>query len=387
MSTSHASIAELKQQVFARKTATKRSKGMPKSTVIAGYAGIFLLVISLVAMGYRPPQPQAEVANVAPAAAVSQTPASNDQPSVDQLVATTIAANVAETTNLPVAANLAERTSSLSIRSELAQSDNAVITKQVLVQPTSDKRDMTTYVAVTGDNATSIGEKFNVSAQTIRWANNLPADAVEPGKSLTIPPTDGVMYTVKDGDTVDAIADKYKADKSRVVSFNDLELGGLSKDKKIFLPGGVLPETERPGYVEPRQAASQGASSGGFSTVNAQIAAASVGNKYVGGYCTWYVYERRAQLGRVIGSFWGNATTWAAAASAAGVRVDKVPEVGSIAQWNAYQGGSGFAGHVAVVESINADGSLTLSEMNYNGNFNRITSRTIPASMVNNFIH
>ncbi len=41
--------------------------------------------------------------------------------------------------------------------------------------------------------------------------------------------------------------------------------------------------------------------------------------------CTWYVYERRLQLGRPISSFWGNANTWATSARAAGFVVNNTP--------------------------------------------------------------
>ena len=58
--------------------------------------------------------------------------------------------------------------------------------------------------------------------------------------------------------------------------------------------------------------------------------------------------------------------------------------VGSIMQTT-----TGYYGHVAYVERVNADGSILISEMNYaNGPYNTNT-RTIPASVVSsyNFIH
>jgi surface antigen len=191
------------------------------------------------------------------------------------------------------------------------------------------------------------------------------------------------VYTVKSGDTIDTVVNKYHADKERVVAFNDLEFGGLAEGKKIIIPAGSLPEEERPGYVAPRNAARSGAFNGGFSTVNAQIARASAGNRYAYGNCTWYAYERRMQLGRPVGSFWGNAATWAAYARAGGYQVDNVPAAGAV-----MQNGGGY-GHVAVVESVGSDGSITVSEMNYAGNFNRVTSRTISASTAAgfNYIH
>lgn len=56
----------------------------------------------------------------------------------------------------------------------------------------------------------------------------------------------------------------------------------------------------------------------------------------------------------------GNAFEWDEKASAAGIRVDKIPTVGSIAQWDTN------SGHVAYVESA-TDGSITVSEDSFSG--------------------
>lgn len=382
MGSAQASTAQLKQQVFARhKANARRGKMTPKSTTIAAYTGVFLLIMSMVAIGYQPPQKMETVANAVETPNLS-TPAA-PQPSVDQLVATNVAAGIAERAELPIATNVANLSISLTAESELAQNDANAIAKPQIIQPSADSREIKQYVAKAGDTVGSIAQQFSISPDTIKWANNLASDAVEVGRALTIPPVDGIVYTVKAGDTVDTIASKYGADKERFVAFNDLELGGLTPGKQIIIPAGSLPENERPGYVAPRQAASYGAYNGGFSTVNSQIARASAGNKYAFGNCTWYVYERRAQLGRPIGSFWGNAATWASYARAAGYPVNNTPAVGAI-----MQNGGGY-GHVAIVESVNSDGSITISEMNYAGNFNRVTSRTVSASTAAgfNYIH
>lgn len=346
----------------------------------------------MVAIGYQPPQKIDSVANAADTQGASLSANANaavtaDQPSVDQLVATNVAAGIAESANLPIATNVANLSVSLTAEHELAQNDSNVISKPQIVQPTADSRTIQHYVTKAGDTAETVARKFGISATTVKWANNLSTDAISVGKNLIIPPTDGVIYTVKSGDTVASIASKYQASTERIVSFNDLELTGAKPGKTIIIPGGVLPTNERPGYVAPSQGASYGAYDGGYSTIDAQMAGASAGNRYAFGNCTWYAYERRVQLGLPVGSFWGNAATWAMYARAAGYRVDNTPSVGAIAQWNAYQGGSYYAGHVGIVESVNSDGSITISEMNYLYNFNRVTSRTIAPSSVSNFIH
>ena len=105
---------------------------------------------------------------------------------------------------------------------------------------------------------------------------------------------------------------------------------------------------------------------------------------YTAGQCTWYVFDRRSQAGKPISTYWSDAKYWAGNAAADGYTVDHNATVGSIMQTT-----TGYYGHVAYVERVNADGSILISEMNYaNGPYNTNT-RTIPASVVSsyNFIH
>lgn len=111
------------------------------------------------------------------------------------------------------------------------------------------------------------------------------------------------------------------------------------------------------------------------------------------GNCTWYANGRLRELGYnsiQLDALIGNANVWVKQAGDAGILVDIFPTVGSIAQ---------LADHVAVVESMNADGSITVSESSYIGasatsgdsawNFlwrNRTISRADP-SWPTNFIH
>ena len=94
--------------------------------------------------------------------------------------------------------------------------------------------------------------------------------------------------------------------------------------------------------------------------------ASSPGNKYVAGYCTWYVKNRRPDLPNNL----GNAITWVSRASAQGLATGSTPAVGAVGQ----QGN-----HVVYIESVNGDGTVTVSEMNQIG-WNITSSRTVPAS-------
>ncbi|HEU0266822.1 MAG TPA: LysM peptidoglycan-binding domain-containing protein [Candidatus Saccharimonadaceae bacterium] len=321
---------------------SRRQRVHIKSTTLAAYTGVFLLVVALVAIGYQPPQKSSTL--VANAASPSDT---SVQSSVDQVVATTVAANIAASANLPVAANIANMSQSLNAESQLDQTTVNTISKPQVVQPSADSRSIQTYTAKAGDTVESVAAQFNVSPNTIRWANNLESDALTPGQQLKILPTNGVLYTVQAGDTVASLASKYQANPEMIVAYNDLEMTTtLPAGKQLIIPSGVLPANEQPGYVNPID--ENGTNYGGdTSYIDASLAGASAGNRYAFGNCTWYAYNRRAELGMPIGSFWGNAATWAAYARAAGYAVNGTPSVGAIMQSG---GGYGGFGHVAIVE-------------------------------------
>lgn len=350
------------------------------SSTVAVYAGMFLLVVSLLAVGYRPPE-HTDAAASAVAIAPVKSNGEQTAPSADEVVATSVAANIAQTANLPVAQNVANLSQSLTAESVLTQNDTNIVAKPQIVEPTADSREVKTYTAQAGDSVQTVAERYSVSAETVRWANNLDSDALEAGRELKILPTDGVVVKAGAGQSLQAIAEKYKADPEQVKLFNDLDLENVSEGRELIIPGGVLPEAERPGYVAPRAAASSSQSSwsssgnAAASAVNRSIAGASAGNRYAFGNCTWYAYERRAQLGKPVGSFWGNAATWASYGAAAGYAVDGNPAPGAI-----MQNGGGY-GHVAIVESVNPGVSVTISEMNgyrWGGGFNRIGQGEIP---------
>ena len=359
------------------------------------YAAGFLLIVSFLAVSYRNGgiADNSDVAsakqNSYPVASQSQQQTTSTNISVDQLTAASAVTNLAEATNLPAAGDLREATTTLYIKKQLSQTDAEVISKPQIVQPaTSEERGVTSYTVQEGDDMAKIATKFNVSTQTIRWANNTTSDDVQPGQTLTIPLVDGVLYTIKEGDTLESIADKYKVDAERIMLYNDLEAEQpLTKDVRIVLPNGDLPEAERPGYVAPVPvqtyvygSSSYGNMSGSIISRSYGFPGPSSGNRYSAGNCTWYAYERRMQLGRPIGGLWGNAKSWADGALAAGYSVGSTPAVGAVIQTS---GGGGGYGHVGVVERIEGD-DMIVSDMNYAG-YNVVTWRRISLSQAGNF--
>jgi surface antigen len=66
----------------------------------------------------------------------------------------------------------------------------------------------------------------------------------------------------------------------------------------------------------------------------------------------------------------GNADMWH------GLAVDSGPHAGDVAQWDDNHNGAGSLGHVAYVQSVNGNGTVTVYEYNW-GNFHQLNIRTI----------
>ena len=351
-----------------KSTDSKRVKRSQQLTTAVSYAAVLALIASVVSVGYQSPVQQ-QMNSAGTATSVIET----EQLSVDQIVAANLAASTAQVADLSVASNVANLSISLNAKENLAQDDDNLLTKPQIVQPNA-QRGIVDYRTVTGDTVQTVAARFGLKPDTIKWANNIASDSLSPDVTLAIPGTDGVVYTARAGDSVQALAQKYGADAARIISYNDLEVSGLNPGTRIVIPGGIVPVNERPRLA----VTSSGSGIARISGASAAVA----GNKYDYGYCTWYVYNKRANIGRPVGSFWGNAVTWASYARSSGYTVNNTPEVGAV-----LQNGGGY-GHVAFVESVGADGSVTVSEMNYAG-WNVVSTRTISAGQAGsyNYIH
>lgn len=106
---------------------------------------------------------------------------------------------------------------------------------------TSGNGQISSYVVQSGDTISSIAKMFNVSVNTILWANNLTSRTLKTGQELVILPITGVRHIVKSGDTIASISKKYSASQSDILAYN-----GLSSDSKldvgdeIIIPDGEM---------------------------------------------------------------------------------------------------------------------------------------------------
>lgn len=300
--------------------------------------------------------------------ALAFTASTNDVASpVDQLSSADIAVNVARLAQLDEATSVANKADTVNAQLSITPAENSVVAKpEIITTSLKSRKDIQQYVTVPGDTISTLATKFGITSDTIRWSNNLSTEQIRAGTKLVISPINGIVYTVKAGDTVDSISARFHANKDHLVIFNDIELSGLPVGQQIVVPDGVQ-------VGGSARAGTASFAWGGFSPVYG-------GNGYDYGYCTWWAAVRRAQIGRPVPSNLGNAATWKVLAQRAGLAVGTKPAAGAVI-WTPPRD---YYGHVGFVESVNADGSVNISEMNTAG-WARVSHKTLSAAQAANY--
>ncbi len=94
------------------------------------------------------------------------------------------------------------------------------------------------YIVRSGDTLSESASMFDVSVNTILWANNLSrGSALKEGQTLIILPITGIQHKVKKGETIKGIVLKYSANLEEVLMYNDLTLGSpLAEGGTVIIP-------------------------------------------------------------------------------------------------------------------------------------------------------
>lgn len=102
------------------------------------------------------------------------------------------------------------------------------------------------YTVVRGDSVFGIAKVHNIKPETLLWANydtlQDSPDSLRVGQKLNIPSTDGVYYKWQEGDTLDAIAQKFEASVDDILNWpgNNIDLTNpdIKPDTYVMVPGG-----------------------------------------------------------------------------------------------------------------------------------------------------
>lgn len=104
--------------------------------------------------------------------------------------------------------------------------------------------DISVYVVRQGDAISKIALMFDVSVNTILWANDMKkGDKLSAGDVLFILPFSGIEHTVTKGQTLKSIAKLYKADIDEIALANGIAASDLlALGDKLMIPDAVKSE-------------------------------------------------------------------------------------------------------------------------------------------------
>jgi murein DD-endopeptidase MepM/ murein hydrolase activator NlpD len=102
---------------------------------------------------------------------------------------------------------------------------------------------LTKYRVRSGDTISKIATQFNISVDTIKWANPDLKGSVRKGQEITILPVTGLAYAVHDGDSLESIAARFQIGADAIKQYNqDYQELLASHDGLLVLPGAKLPK-------------------------------------------------------------------------------------------------------------------------------------------------
>lgn len=98
------------------------------------------------------------------------------------------------------------------------------------------------YVVREGDSLSQIAEMFDVTTNTIVWANDISRGShIQEGQTLVILPVSGVRHTVEKGDTLKSITKEYGGDFEEIREYNGLSADAtLAVGDEIVIPDGEV---------------------------------------------------------------------------------------------------------------------------------------------------
>ena len=129
------------------------------------------------------------------------------------------------------------------------ESDFQSITRSIQLKtniPERPRYEVEKYTVARGDSVFAIAEKYKITPETLLWANydtlqDNPHN-LKPGIDLNVPPTDGIYYQWKDGDTLESVASEFKAEVDNIIGWpgNDIDLTNptVEPGSWVMVPGG-----------------------------------------------------------------------------------------------------------------------------------------------------
>ncbi|MBU1078016.1 MAG: M23 family metallopeptidase [Spirochaetes bacterium] len=102
------------------------------------------------------------------------------------------------------------------------------------------------YKVRAGDSLWQISQKTGLSIDALLSMNQQNnSHILQPGQEIHIPNKDGILYKIKEGETLEGVAEKFKVDKSDILNVNELTETAIEEGKDVFIPNGKYQLQER----------------------------------------------------------------------------------------------------------------------------------------------
>ena len=100
-----------------------------------------------------------------------------------------------------------------------------------------------------GETIADVAARYRLRPATLLWANNMqdPAKPLPAGTKLRVPPIDSMLHQVQGNDTLETIAAKYGVEVSAITGYEPNNVqgpGDLVPNQLLLVPGGQMPRRE-----------------------------------------------------------------------------------------------------------------------------------------------
>lgn len=279
----------------------------------------------------------------------------------------------------------------------IAESKDAFLSVNSLLDDTRDLawvNEILSYTIKKGDTISSIASKFQVSDNSILWANNFSKNTIlKPGETIMVPPVSGLIHKVKKWETLLSIAEKYGVSESVIRTQNGLSDGDVVvRDSSLVIPGAskifdddVIAKTSEKTTKTSKTSKKTWAKDYTFS----KYSQSTVVEKWVVEDGSYTLTKRKPQhtfywgnCTRYVAQYknvnWGwNAKDWLKNAANAGHSTGKTAKAWSIVVFYGKWYNPRY-GHVWIVTSVKGD-TLIVKDMNFR-KLNEVTVRKVSAS-------
>lgn len=120
-----------------------------------------------------------------------------------------------------------------------------IVEKRVVKSSLFSHIEVQKYELQSGDILMRIANKFNRRIDTlVSWNEITDARRIRAGDEIFIPNQDGVLHTVKNGDSIDTLANLYNVKSVSILDINNLKSNKIVTGTKLFIPGARMSEFE-----------------------------------------------------------------------------------------------------------------------------------------------